>query len=57
MRVKLVIEKDTKKRTIKESIAFFQEQLFEAEQSGNTRKVKALKIVLKRLKFIKEVSK
>jgi hypothetical protein len=50
MRVKLVIEKDTKKKSKKESVAHFEEALFEAEQTGNTRKVKALKIILKRLK-------
>lgn len=33
-----------------ESIAKLEESLFEAEQKGNTRKVKALKLVLKRLK-------
>ena len=33
-----------------ESIAKLEESLFEAERKGNTRKVKALKLVLQRLK-------
>ncbi len=33
-----------------ESLARLEESLFEAEQKGNTRKVKVLKMVLKRLK-------
>lgn len=33
-----------------ESIARIEESLFEAEQKGNTRKAKVLKMVLKRLK-------
>lgn len=36
--------------SIKESIAKIEESLFDAKQKGNTRKVKALKLVLKRLK-------
>lgn len=39
-----------RRKSIAESIATLEEQLFEAEQIGNTKKVKALKIVLKRLK-------
>ena len=37
-------------KSLSESIAKLEESLFEAEQKGNTMKVKALKLVLKRLK-------
>ena len=50
MRVKLVIERSTEKRTLKEAIAFYEEVLFEAEQKGNTKKAKVVKSVLKRLR-------
>jgi len=57
MRVKLVVERDSKKRSVKEAIAFYEEILFEAEQKGNTVKAKVIKSVLKRLrsKLVKRV--
>lgn len=45
------------KKSLNESIASVEEQIFEAEQKGNTRKVKALKVILKRLKNLKLKSK
>ncbi len=37
-------------KSIKESIARVEEQLFKAEQDGNTRQARVLRLVLKRLK-------
>ena len=44
------MNKASNSRSVKESIAKLEEQLFEAEKVGNTRKVKAIKNCLKRLK-------
>lgn len=44
-------------KKIGESIAAVEEELFKAEQEGNTRKAKALKLILKRLRKIKSISK
>ena len=43
-------------RSIKESIAKLEEQLFEAERVGNTRKFRAIKNCLKRLKSGMDIS-
>lgn len=42
------------KKSLNESIAATEEKIFEAEKSGNTKKVKALKSILKRLKGLKK---
>ena len=44
------MSKNLSSPSIKESIAKIEEQIFKAEQEGNTRQVKVLRLVLKRLK-------
>ena len=44
------MSKNLSSPSIKESIARVEEQIFKAEQEGNTRQVKVLRLVLKRLK-------
>ena len=44
------MNKASNSRSIKESIAKLEEQLFEAEKIGNTRQARAIRLVLKRLK-------
>lgn len=40
-------------KKLSESLAKLEQDLFEAEQKGNTRKAKALKLIIKRLKKIR----
>ena len=42
--------------SIKESIVRIEEQIFKAEQEGNARQVKVLRLVLKRLKNLSKKS-
>lgn len=51
-----VSDRQHRRKPLAESIATLEEQLFKAEQIGNTKKVKALKIVLKRLKRNVDIS-
>ncbi len=44
------MSKNSSSPSIKESIARVEEQIFKAEQEGNTRQVRVLRLVLKRLK-------
>ena len=44
------MNKASNSRSVKESIAKLEEQLFEAEQNGNTQKAKVIKLILKRFK-------
>lgn len=46
------VHKNVKKKTLKESIARLEESLFEAEQNGNTRQAKVIKLILKRFKSV-----
>ena len=39
-------------KSLAESIATLEEQLFEAEKVGNTRKAKVIKLILKRFKSV-----
>lgn len=50
------MNKASTSRSVKESIAKLEEQLFEAEKIGNTRKVRAIKNCLKRLKSGMDIS-
>jgi len=51
------MSKNSSSLSIKESIARVEEQLFKAEQEGNTRQVKVLRLVLKRLKNLSKQSR
>lgn len=48
------MSKNLSSPSIKESIARIEEQIFRAEQEGNTRQVRVLRLVLKRLKGLQK---
>ncbi len=41
-----------RRKSLAESIATLEEQLFNAEQTGNTRQAKVIKLILKRFKSV-----